>query len=213
MWGALLATSLAGYLHQLTAIPDPMSRPARVTARIGIREGKAMIATLQHRLTCPAASSATLASSSCACARSPAARRVERGRSREGRVGVDGPRSGLRQVSPYPRPGAALCSDSFHVVKLATDALDTVRHWKSARPICKKVLTAIASAAIKRRPGATLVGSSRRAADREPRFAGRRVDRCPTPVPRRQSTSLLCAPWRSRGASSSRSSPSSPAQA
>jgi hypothetical protein len=46
MWGALLATSIAGYLHQLTATPTPDGR----LLGWGIREGKAMIATLRHRL-------------------------------------------------------------------------------------------------------------------------------------------------------------------
>jgi hypothetical protein len=48
MWGALLAASLAGYLHQLTATPTPHGR----LLGWGIREGKAMIATLRHRLVC-----------------------------------------------------------------------------------------------------------------------------------------------------------------
>ena len=45
MWGALLAVSIAGWLHQLTA--------TRSGARLfghGIRGGQAMIATLRHRL-------------------------------------------------------------------------------------------------------------------------------------------------------------------
>jgi Transposase DDE domain group 1 len=46
MWGALIATSLAGWLHQLTAIPDPGGR----LLGWGVRDGKAMIATLRHRL-------------------------------------------------------------------------------------------------------------------------------------------------------------------
>jgi hypothetical protein len=46
MWGALIATSLAGWLHQLTALPDPGGG----LLGLGIRDGKAMIATLQHRL-------------------------------------------------------------------------------------------------------------------------------------------------------------------
>jgi hypothetical protein len=49
MWGALLATSLAGWLHQLTATPDPHG-PGLLGW--GVREGKAMIATLRHRLIC-----------------------------------------------------------------------------------------------------------------------------------------------------------------
>lgn len=48
MWGALLATSLAGYLHQLTATPTPDGG----LLGWGVREGKAMIATLRHRLIC-----------------------------------------------------------------------------------------------------------------------------------------------------------------
>jgi hypothetical protein len=46
MWGALIATSLAGYLHQLTAGPDPRGG----LLGWGVRDGKAMIATLRHRL-------------------------------------------------------------------------------------------------------------------------------------------------------------------
>ena len=54
MWGALLATSLAGWLHQLTATspvtdPEQADTPAPL-AGLGVRGGKAMIATLQHRL-------------------------------------------------------------------------------------------------------------------------------------------------------------------
>ena len=46
MWGALIATSLAGWSHQLTAGPDPGGG----LLGWGVRDGKAMIATLQHRL-------------------------------------------------------------------------------------------------------------------------------------------------------------------
>ena len=46
MWGALIATSLAGWLHQLTALPDPGGG----LLGWGVRDGKAMIATLRHRL-------------------------------------------------------------------------------------------------------------------------------------------------------------------
>lgn len=46
MWGALIATNLAGWLHQLTAIPDPDDG----LLGWGVRDGKAMIATLQHLL-------------------------------------------------------------------------------------------------------------------------------------------------------------------
>lgn len=48
MWGALIATSIAGWLHQLTATPDPGGG----LLGWGVREGKAMIATLRHRLIC-----------------------------------------------------------------------------------------------------------------------------------------------------------------
>ena len=46
MWGALLAVSIAGWLHQLTAIPGPGSE----LIGHGTRDGQAMIATLRHRL-------------------------------------------------------------------------------------------------------------------------------------------------------------------
>jgi Transposase DDE domain group 1 len=46
MWGALLAISIAGWLHQLTAIPGPGGR----LFGHGVRDGQAMIATLRHRL-------------------------------------------------------------------------------------------------------------------------------------------------------------------
>ena len=46
MWGALLAVSLAGWLHQLTATPAPEGG----LLGWGARAGKAMIATLRHRL-------------------------------------------------------------------------------------------------------------------------------------------------------------------
>jgi hypothetical protein len=51
MWGALIATSLGGWLHHLTAIPGPDAahRPAPLLGP-GIRDGKAMIAILRHRL-------------------------------------------------------------------------------------------------------------------------------------------------------------------
>jgi hypothetical protein len=64
MWGALLATSIAGWLHQLISTsPDPNTPdledpdagyptlPERL-AGLGVRDGKAMIATLRHRLLC-----------------------------------------------------------------------------------------------------------------------------------------------------------------
>ena len=46
MWGALLAVSIAGWLHQLTATPGPGSA---LTGH-GVRGGQAMIATLRQRL-------------------------------------------------------------------------------------------------------------------------------------------------------------------
>ena len=46
MWGALLAASLTGWLHQLTATTTPEG----ALAGHGVREGQAMIATLRHRL-------------------------------------------------------------------------------------------------------------------------------------------------------------------
>ena len=46
MWGALLATSIAGWLHQLTAAAD---RHGRLSG-LGTRGGKAMIATLRHTI-------------------------------------------------------------------------------------------------------------------------------------------------------------------
>ena len=46
MWGALLAASIAGWLHQLTATPGPGGR----LFGHGVRGGQAMIATLRHRL-------------------------------------------------------------------------------------------------------------------------------------------------------------------
>jgi len=46
MWGALLAATLTGWLHQLTAT----TTPDRALAGHGVRDGQAMIATLRHRL-------------------------------------------------------------------------------------------------------------------------------------------------------------------
>src|SRR4051794_15148418 len=46
MWGTLLAASIAGWLHQLTATPRPGGR----LFGHGLRGGQAMIATLRHRL-------------------------------------------------------------------------------------------------------------------------------------------------------------------
>ncbi|MBV9140447.1 MAG: hypothetical protein JO115_05960 [Pseudonocardiales bacterium] len=46
MWGALLAASIAGWLHQLTATPGSNG----TLFGHGVRGGQAMIATLRHRL-------------------------------------------------------------------------------------------------------------------------------------------------------------------
>ncbi len=46
MWGALLAVSIAGWLHQLTATPGPDGQ----LAGWGVRDSQAMIATVGHRL-------------------------------------------------------------------------------------------------------------------------------------------------------------------
>ena len=46
MWGALLAATLTGWLHQLTATPHPTG----ALLGHGVRDGQAMIATLRHRL-------------------------------------------------------------------------------------------------------------------------------------------------------------------
>ena len=48
MWGALLAVSIAGWLHQLTATPGPDG----LLLGHGVRNGQAMIATLRHKLIC-----------------------------------------------------------------------------------------------------------------------------------------------------------------
>jgi hypothetical protein len=47
-WGALLAASIAGWLHQLTATPGPAGQ----LLGHGVRGGQAMIATLRHKLIC-----------------------------------------------------------------------------------------------------------------------------------------------------------------
>lgn len=47
MWGALLAASMAAWLHQLTATEHPTTGQL---SGWGARDGKAMIATLRHRL-------------------------------------------------------------------------------------------------------------------------------------------------------------------
>lgn len=46
MWGALLAATMAGWLHQLTTSVGADG----TVAGHGVRAGKAMIATLRHRL-------------------------------------------------------------------------------------------------------------------------------------------------------------------
>jgi hypothetical protein len=46
MWGALLAASMAAWLHQLTS----MTAGQDILAGHGVRGGKAMIATLRWRL-------------------------------------------------------------------------------------------------------------------------------------------------------------------
>ena len=46
MWGSLLAASIAGWLHQLTGVLAGDD----LIAGHGVRDGKAMIATLRHRL-------------------------------------------------------------------------------------------------------------------------------------------------------------------
>jgi hypothetical protein len=46
MWGALLAASMAAWLHQLTAT----TQGEEIVAGHGVRGGKAMIVTLRHRL-------------------------------------------------------------------------------------------------------------------------------------------------------------------
>ena len=46
MWGALLAATMAGWLHQLTAT----ERADGTLAGHGVRDGQAMIATLRWRL-------------------------------------------------------------------------------------------------------------------------------------------------------------------
>jgi hypothetical protein len=48
MWGALIATSIAGWLHQLLATQDLHGR----TRGLGTRGGKATIATLRRTLVC-----------------------------------------------------------------------------------------------------------------------------------------------------------------
>ena len=48
MGGALLAVSIAGWLHQLTATPGPHA----TLAGHGVRDGQAMIATLRPKLIC-----------------------------------------------------------------------------------------------------------------------------------------------------------------
>ena len=52
MWGALLAASITGWLHQLTATPTGDGR----LAGHGVRDGQAPIATLRHLTLCQGAS-------------------------------------------------------------------------------------------------------------------------------------------------------------
>jgi Transposase DDE domain group 1 len=64
MWGALLAASIAGWLHQLTAATAGQA----IVAGHGVRGGKAMIATLRWRLIAvPAGCYAMPGSRSCGC--------------------------------------------------------------------------------------------------------------------------------------------------
>jgi hypothetical protein len=46
MWGALLAVSIAGWLHQLTATPGPDT----TLIGHGVHDGQAMTTTLRHKL-------------------------------------------------------------------------------------------------------------------------------------------------------------------
>jgi hypothetical protein len=46
MWGALLAATMAAWLHHLTATEHPEG----MLSGHGVRGGQAMIATLRHRL-------------------------------------------------------------------------------------------------------------------------------------------------------------------
>lgn len=48
MYAALLAVTITGWLHQLTATPTPTG----ALSGHGVRDGHAMIATLRHRLIC-----------------------------------------------------------------------------------------------------------------------------------------------------------------
>jgi hypothetical protein len=48
LWGALLAVTLAGWLHQLTGTLAGED----IASGHGVRGGKAMITTLRHRLVC-----------------------------------------------------------------------------------------------------------------------------------------------------------------
>ena len=61
MWGALLAATMAAWLHQLTAI----TAGEDILAGHGVRGGKAMIATLRWRLIAVPGWSATPATWSC----------------------------------------------------------------------------------------------------------------------------------------------------
>jgi len=50
-------------------------------------------------------------------------------------------------------PGAVICFDPFHVIKLATDALDSVRRqvWQSARRFASNIFSTAASSSARRR--------------------------------------------------------------
>jgi Transposase DDE domain group 1 len=50
MWGALLAACMAGWLHQLTGTALEDAQGEVIVAGHGVRQGKAMIATLRRRL-------------------------------------------------------------------------------------------------------------------------------------------------------------------
>ena len=64
MWGALLAATMAAWLHQLTAV----TAGEDIIYGHGVRGGKAMIATLRRRLIAvPGRLSATPATWCCGC--------------------------------------------------------------------------------------------------------------------------------------------------
>src|SRR5450755_4876446 len=96
MWGALLAASMAGWLHQLTAA----TRSETILAGHGARGGKAMIATLRHRLIAVPARLVRprRAAHPAAAARRPPARRGPRPA-----AGTARPVLTARPASPRPR--------------------------------------------------------------------------------------------------------------